>query len=93
MTKDELLQHIEKAQAVAHTICIPIEDVAMEDIVGLVKESKKAKVEVRLWHETSNFHYGVLIELQRFHDRTDCTPFKPKDIEPTEQARAEGESK
>lgn len=85
MTKEEAMKHIEEAQAVAHTICIPIENVTMDELIHLVKEAKKAKVEVRLWHETSNFHCGVLVEVQRFHDRTDCSPFKqPKAIKSAE---------
>lgn len=76
MIKKEIEKHLEEAMNNAHTICIPIEKLSMNKLIYLVKQAKKSKVEVRLWHETSNFHQGVLVEVQRFHNRTDCTPFK-----------------
>lgn len=63
---------LEEAVGGSHTICFSIKDFTLDTLTEFVKEAKKRSVEIRLFHETSNFHCGVLVEVQRYKDRTKC---------------------
>ncbi len=65
----KLQKIIEDALKVSYTISHPIEDFTIESLTELSAIAKKNKVELRIRKETSNFHQGTLLEVQRFQNR------------------------
>lgn len=68
----KLQNMIENALQAEYTMCYPIEDFTIEDLVKLSGIAKENKVELRIRKESSNFYQGTFLEVQRFHDRIDC---------------------
>ena len=60
---------IDGAIAVSYTICYPIEEFTIEDLIKLSEEAAIKKVELRIRAEHSNFFNGTLIAIQRLCDR------------------------
>lgn len=65
----ELQKIVEEAVSVSYTNVYPIEDFTIQDLVELSSLAKKAKVELRIRKETSNFYQGTLLEVQRYENR------------------------
>jgi hypothetical protein len=63
---------ISEAMEQNYTNCYPLEELTISDLIKL-SILAKGKVELRIRRETSNFHYGTLLEVQRFKDRMDCS--------------------
>ena len=62
-------QIVDEAIAVSYTICYPIEEFTIADLIKLSEEAYIKKVELRMKAEHSNFFNGTLIEVQRLWDR------------------------
>jgi hypothetical protein len=67
--KKQLDDYIEEATNIPGSLSVPIDELDSEDIEYLATVAKNRDVEVRAHYETSNFHCGVLVCLQRYKNR------------------------
>lgn len=72
-----LMAQIMEAEQMPGTIAIPLSEFDVEDLMKLADVCKERGLEIRIWHEQSNFSQKVLVEIQRFKER--CSdPTKPQ---------------